>query len=128
MKSKHLKILPFAIAALLNLVSLIAIGISYYTIAENGSNTHYSLDYPLISATIALFLIFVLIKLNQAYWKHAFFVLLLVGLSPLIQFSFINFSIGIGPMIIDPFALLLLLFHLYKNQDMLDFLQPKSGA
>jgi hypothetical protein len=113
------KLIPFGIATLLVLISVIQVLMIPNTINDKGETVRYVVSDSILYASFGLIIVLIFIIQRKNYWKHAFGVLLIIALTPLIQFNSRTFSFGIGFIQFEITALGLLIFHLALNKEVL---------
>ena len=100
------------------------------TINDKGETVRYVVSDAILYASFGLIIVLIFIIQKKNYWKHAFGILLLVELTPLIQFYSQTFFFGIGIIQFEITALGLLIFHLALNKevlrDTLDFINTSE--
>ena len=122
-KQTSIKLIPFGIAVILTLISFIQVLMIPSTFNEKGETVNYVISDSILYASFGLAIVLIFIIQRKNYWKHAFAILLLVALTPLIQFYNQTFSFGIGFLQFELTALGLLIFHLILNSEPFDDLK-----
>lgn len=120
MKLKELiKRIPFLIAFILVLISIIQVLMSPDSFNEDGETISYTLNDSILYASFGLIMVLILIIIKNNYWKHAFGILLIIALTSFIEFFSQTLSIEIGFLNFELTALVLLILHLFLNKEVL---------
>ena len=131
-KKQFFKFIPFKIATLLVLISIIEVLVIPNFINEIGQEFSFEIIDSVIYALFGLIVVLFFIIQRSRYWSYAFGILLVIGFTPLIKFYNQSFLLGIGFLKIDLITLSILIFHLKMNKEVLDyilnFLKPSEEA
>jgi hypothetical protein len=118
------RLIPFGIATILVLTSIVQVMLIPNTVNTNGETVRYVVSDAVLFASVGLAIVLTLRIFRKKAWKHTFAILLALALTPLIQFSNHTFSFGIGIIQFELTALSLLIFHLAINKEILQFKSP----
>lgn len=118
-RQEIIKLIPFVIASLLVVISIILVLMIPNTVNDKDEIVRYVVSDSILYASFGLIIVLIFIVQRKNYWKHAFGILLIIALTPLIQFYSQTFSFGIGIIQFDLTALGLLIFHVALNKEVL---------
>lgn len=118
-RQEIIKLIPVGIATLLVVTSIIQVLKIPNIINSKGETVRYLLIDSIQYASLGLIIVLIFIIQRKNYWKHSFSILLLISITPLIQFYPQTFYFGIGFIDIEITSLGLLIFHLILNQEVL---------
>lgn len=115
------KFIPFSIAVILVLLYLIQIFIWIKNLFESGESFSYTITIysPIQNAIFGLMITMFFIIIKKNIWKYVFLVLILISFTGLVEFSNYTLRIKFGSLSIELTALVLLIFHLATNPDIL---------
>ena len=117
-KSSMIPLVPYSLALLLDLISIIMVLLMTDSIISNGLISSFGDDF--LFGTLGLAVVSVLVLRKKYYWKHAFGLLLVLALTPWVSFFNISFGFGIGFLKFDLIPLGLLIFHVSVNREVKD--------
>lgn len=120
-----IKLIPFGIATLLVVISIIQVLMIPNTINDKGETVRYVVSDSILYASFGLVIVLIFIIQRKNYWKYAFGILLVVALTPFIQFYSQTFSFGIGFIQLEVTALGLLFFHFAVNPEIISSIRQK---
>ncbi len=111
------EIIPLSIAILLILISLIIVKSTDYSLGQ----THYI-------GIAAIFVSLLLYFTRKDIYVIVFGLTLIAGIIGLLDIFYINTSIGIGSLKINPIFLIILTLYLLFNRDIMDKMLPEKES
>lgn len=122
----YIKLIPFIICVALVVASMIHVWVQPPFQNADGVTVHYSLPMTVIYAAFGLLIVLIFILQRKSYWVHALAILLVIALTPLIQFQSYTIFIGFAFIRFELVSAGILILHLVINKEVLNAIFRKN--